>query len=1374
MGWTATTVPAHGFEGGRISMNDHMKPDISWLSRASLPSVIVLAAIIYTAVTFIPPLASTRPLRSLPNSPDASPHSEFTAPLPLWEDPLKAVYERASNEESSQKKPKTRPLALPIRKSENTLILPVMLRGGGRPADVESRIRQRYAVIAGLTTALYEPSSSAKMQHFQLCLKDDAGLVSRNLLIPYEIYRPVRSDRAYDDEKDPLFEKVLVLWIDSERLLPEKPLLSLKQVVYGVINLFDSRDSEPGASKAKTKPRTKIGNSDKTKAPPKDETERPQKHNSSSKKKSSDPEQDTKAAVEKKSTKSETRQEDATPKKENPKDTHKKSTKQKTSPNAAKVQPEKKTPSREGETKRSETKNTEAEKKAATPENESTSQKNANRGSKNTTCDEKDKPSYCVVVLGPSSSDQLLVMAKEAERLEAQSCTCGSQKPSSCAGCKAVRNRRSLVNEHYGLNWGMRHHRTCPVAHCTDPTCCARRWYEILFKDKHLTVRFLNARATLEPGGIKDAIEPAAEAFTERLPRPEKGRERNPCCPEPRTRFTNVIGTDWHLVWALVRELEARGKLSPASESSSEAEIRDGGNAKSEKGKAENECIVLITERDTIYGAAIPFLFRLAIPKGPSVVVFNYLSGVDGRALEQAARGSPSSRDRTRADTTSAANGGSSAEDDARNGFAPDGPSQLDYLRRLEARLVDLDLRMRRKGGRGVVAVGVVGSDVYDKLLVLRALRQRFRNAVFFTTDLEAEYYRKSELPYTQNLIVASHFGLTLNPWLQRDVPPFRESYQTSTFLATLLAVREYRVCKVFRCEHGRSMRATYWPRPERDANAEPDWAVTLKLQENPYPSPRSIITDDELRDCLCPLVFEISAGQAYQLTPTWADPLESPSSNSPRVSCAALVPLVHPAGNRRVEEAPWRIAAFFLGLLMIAGVAAKDIRVVRAIPATMWRAGEDFMLALLRHPEQDAHGRGESSTTAEFQDSESRYLGAIRVILVGTAIACLPVLFVPLTFFILDRRTVNGTPEPWMLIGGASVWPSVAIWWAVVLIAIGALAVVENRIREQAEFLRSLNNDAGKKKEASESGDRGAGAARISAREILRRTITAPSDGLRHLRAIYVERWLHLNEPSWDTVVALHRRVTLGTHRWARILVEFAGLSLGFAALFYFQACNPFTSDNIPARSEWARFAGAFTLLVATACYLLLALAVVDLHLLIYRFLRHLQRVKDVPIGSLPSTKNWRRSYGHDPQVELSRVRLVGAMTRDVGKIQKWVLITGFLIVSGFSKLLDGWNLDLALVVMLAMPSLGIIGVWVALRRAAHEVREQSLRQLREHWFSRGESFRPILQRIARDVVHYQQGALKPVSQDYLLGAISFPIAGMALLALVKWLWLV
>jgi hypothetical protein len=76
----------------------------------------------------------------------------------------------------------------------------------------------------------------------------------------------------------------------------------------------------------------------------------------------------------------------------------------------------------------------------------------------------------------------------------------------------------------------------------------------------------------------------------------------------------------------------------------------------------------------------------------------------------------------------------------------------------------------------------ILGIDFYDKFLILQALKQRFPDRLFFTTDLDARLLQPTNIEWTRNLIVASSFGFQLQEEYQGDAPPFRDSYSTAIF----------------------------------------------------------------------------------------------------------------------------------------------------------------------------------------------------------------------------------------------------------------------------------------------------------------------------------------------------------------------------------------------------------------------------------------------------------------------------------------------------------------------------------------------------------------------------------------------------------------
>jgi hypothetical protein len=222
--------------------------------------------------------------------------------------------------------------------------------------------------------------------------------------------------------------------------------------------------------------------------------------------------------------------------------------------------------------------------------------------------------------------------------------------------------------------------------------------------------------------------------------------------------------------------------------------------------------VALVAERDTLYGRSMGQYFQVTVDdeilggcanpprENPGIpaphagslpLCVTYLKGLDGVGppppKQAATPGAGGATDYKASDQHNRADMVTDAST---------GPRQLDYLRRMGAAL------MASQGGptpgcvstndckpRYIKAIGVLGTDIYDKLLVLQELRPMFPDVVFFTFGLDARYTDDENLAWTRQLLIGSSLGLALRPELQGDIPAFRDAYQATTFYSTLLAL---------------------------------------------------------------------------------------------------------------------------------------------------------------------------------------------------------------------------------------------------------------------------------------------------------------------------------------------------------------------------------------------------------------------------------------------------------------------------------------------------------------------------------------------------------------------------------------------------------
>lgn len=247
-----------------------------------------------------------------------------------------------------------------------------------------------------------------------------------------------------------------------------------------------------------------------------------------------------------------------------------------------------------------------------------------------------------------------------------------------------------------------------------------------------------------------------------------------------KARFVKLTGDDEQLTSALTSELDARNAIPQQSF------IQDPGG---------RPAILIVGEYDTIYAKRMSQRVHNAVKKKCGdkcdVLYANYLRGLDG-VVPDASR----KTDNEAREPEKPMDPGALYRLLRKNVTQPsEGRSQFDYVQRLaeavgHRRAEELSYGESVPAKLSIRAVGVVGTDFYDKLAAITALKEEFPNAIFFTNDVDSRFLQREYNSIARNVVVASHYGLSLHPALQRGTPPFRDGYQTGTYLATLGALQ--------------------------------------------------------------------------------------------------------------------------------------------------------------------------------------------------------------------------------------------------------------------------------------------------------------------------------------------------------------------------------------------------------------------------------------------------------------------------------------------------------------------------------------------------------------------------------------------------------
>ena len=435
-------------------------------------------------------------------------------------------------------------------------------------------------------------------------------------------------------------------------------------------------------------------------------------------------------------------------------------------------------------------------------------------------------------------------------------------------------------------------------------------------------------------------------------------------------RFFRVCETDDVVAGGLVRELQSRGlNIIPTSadwkisQANHDEELLDN--------------VALICEHETLFGRAFAQTFSASLwhhaesdeqsyrerdglwrqshgSLPPNLHVYFYPRGIKDQAAQQL--------NDTNASNSSAPSTTISPQMPER----PEGLSQLDYIRRLAN---SLSLEYRRAGRYRLRAIGIVGTDVYDKMLLLQALRAEFPDMLFFTTDLDARLLHYTNFHFTRNLIVGSTYGLTLRDRYQRTsgIAAFRDSGQTAAYVACRLAIS---------ADHSNGRSAS---------TVNPD-ELGVILPEQVHKSIRE------------PLMFEVGREVAVTLSPLVQD-----------------ADSLHPAPFRPIDASNWfftlTAVALFMAMVVYVFTPARN-----RLSGIAYAAFQPFGWRPANDPLHQADPR--PVWHQSLRDKRRRLLWVASGISVVIGLALVVAIY----------HSHYGGGEPFAIMAGYSTWPSIII----------------------------------------------------------------------------------------------------------------------------------------------------------------------------------------------------------------------------------------------------------------------------------------------------------------------------------------------------------
>lgn len=756
--------------------------------------------------------------------------------------------------------------------------------------------------------------------------------------------------------------------------------------------------------------------------------------------------------------------------------------------------------------------------------------------------------------------------------------------------------------------------------------------------------------------------------------------------------------------------------------------------------------VVLLAERDSLYAQALVSELRYRLTDTRSqqynprlqLETRYFFRGLDGATtFDSAAERPGASKEKDSSAATSAAVEWPEARD------------QLDYLRRLAISLKTSEAEPGAAGGP-IGAIGLLASDVHDKLLVLQALHESFPDKVFFTTDLDARYVHPRTLGYTRNLVVASSLPLAFaDATVQAGAPPFRDVYQSAVFLAAQQAA----------CRQGKPCDALIATVAE--AIRSPSVYEIGRQQAVPvagYDHGERVRNQHVVHTGVALPMWLLLAGgllfwpstpalRSVQHWLTGGPPRQGDGPPVPRLS-TALLAVLHLA-----------VLAFALGST-VEFAAPGRLGLSGILLLTALVTGAALLLLL---------GRGAMRPlSANSAAPMPRWLAPV----VGGLLVAGAALWVawPATS---DAPCTECEPAAWL--EGVSAWPSHAVHLLALVALVCILDVQWNRTRERFDKdTRWLGLDPAVSNKPV--------AARFSRDWWLQHTIfswSTPHGAAEQATVQIATLWPAL----------AHRAKAMA--RIARTLIGYV-VTIGLMTGLFF-ALSDGRVPEVPVRGPDHRSLVSMTLYAVLALLPMLMVAVADATLLTQRFIHHLDHGRSLypdatltrfaaklggPVQSALWLRRlaavpWQRSYLVLPQRHTLfdnwiDVQLIGRRTAAVAPLIVGPLVLVALLVVARSRLFDNWAITMPVALAICAYLVWLVVLAVMLKRAAEKAREKALRRMQADllWLmGAGSDWQPLvepLKRLIDEVRNNQEGAFAPLFEQPLFKGLMVPLGGI------------